>query len=142
MTCIHVSACGLWVFCFHSRVYFVSFIKQGSEVNMAFGTGAAVGDQKCAHCSHYPLLHPQTSYIPQKHLVPLFLSPSSSHSCLIAPAQVLAVGQGGLRVRGSQLCKCFQLLCDWNRVLLFDPMPRQAWPWLFLAAAGDERMSA
>lgn len=108
---------------------------------MTFRTRRAAGVEQRAHLwslSFAPpldLLHSPGAPGPAPTLAPPSLS-------LPAPAQVLAVGQGGLRVRGSQLCKCFQLLCDWSWVLLFDPTPRQARPRLFLAAAGDERMSA
>lgn len=140
--CMHVRlpSCALLVFCVHSHAFILLFHQtRGVEVNMTFGTRATAGEYQWAHSGQYPLLHPWTSYIPQKHLVP---PPPPFSLSPIAPAQVLAVGQGGLRVRGSQLCKCFQLLCDWNWVPLFDQTPRQARPRLFLAAAGDERMSA
>lgn len=83
-------------------------------------------------CSILRPTFPRSTWPPP---IPHRLSPA-------ALVQVLAVGQSGLRVRGSQLCKCFQLLCDCNGVLLFDQAPTQAGPWLFLAAAGDKRMSA
>lgn len=71
---------------------------------------------------------------PQQHLVSLASSP--------CPGAGFCSKAGQPQGPGSQLCKCFQLLCDWSLVLLFDLTPRQARPWLFLAAAGDERMSA
>lgn len=87
---------------------------------MTFGTRGTAGEcnsELIAVIVLCPILGPPT--FPRSTWCPPPLSP-------IAPVQVLAVGQGGLRVRGSQLCKCFQLLCDWNWVLLFDQTPRQA----------------
>lgn len=135
--CVLVCVCLVGVLCSLSCVYFVLSSKCGRRGTWLLGQG----EQRVSNselivviilCSILgPPTFPRSTWPPS----PFSLSP-------IAPAQVLAVGQGGLRVRGSQLCKCFQLLCDWNWVLLFDQTPRQARPRLFLAAAGDERMSA
>lgn len=57
-------------FVFTSMCVFGPFIKTGAEVNMTFGTRGTAGELQWAHSGHYPLLHPWTSCIPQKHLVP------------------------------------------------------------------------
>lgn len=42
------------------------------------------------------------------------LGPPTFPEAPAPPLQVLSGGQRGLGVGGSQLCKCFQLPCDWN----------------------------
>lgn len=144
---IWVSVSHTWMLAYINVCPFVVFTvmcvicpvnQNGAEVNMTSGTRRTASELQWAHSGHYP-------FAPSVELLCSLEAPGPASTLtlsLTAPAQVDVVRQGSPRVQGSQLCKCFQLLCDWSWVLLFDHTPRQAQPWLFLAAAGDERMSA